>query len=455
MKRRIGMQLILATALALTAIAVTVPTMPTWLALAGQIRSYGVDGRDGVNGRDGRTGRDGRSQSIRADGTPMQVEAGGEPGQDGEDGARGNRPSCPAQPRNVRYDLQAPDGGDGGDGGNGGAGGQGGRITLYYTDPAQLRQVLVEATGGQTGRAGRGGPGTPGCRCVDRSWQVRVCRDGTCETERYRCWDGDHGRDGRDGRDGMPGELGQVWLVNREAPLPAEQPTLTQPLEAFLRQPVALSKHLWDPRQGAGALLAAGSTVADTYYEYVGRVEAEAQIVWQAQRSPTPFLTLSPTASLTDTGSLQLDFPDTYWIAGQTRQDGPLTTYTIDHIVRADEVTELAWGVQSGQGSDFAVTVIDLAGESAFVNTEFELVYRTSNDDPRNNRRMRYQEQFAGPLPAAVITQDQNRFVLNLGQLPISDRHFRPGTQAQVQLRIVRSLGQNSAEQTLAWQGAL
>lgn len=439
----------------LTVTAISVPLAPTLLALADQIYTYGEDGRPGRSGRDGYDGRPGRSQSGRAEGSPIQINAAGEAGQDGEAGARGERPVCPAQPYDVRYHLQAPDGGAGGAGGAGGTGGQGGEVTLYYTDLSQLRQVFVDAGGGRGGRGGRGGVGAAGCRCDDRSWRVEVCRDGNCEEERYSCRDGDVGHYGRDGRQGTSGEIGQVWLINRAEPLLGEQPHYNQPLELFLQQPVGLSRHVWEARSGVGALLAAGSVVNDTYQQYIGRLEARVQLDWQAPRSLTPFISISPSVTLLETGEVQLDFPDVFWVESSISRTDTLTTVTIEQVSRADDVLNLAWGIQTGQGTDFAVTVVDLGRESAYVNTQFELTYRTTDDDPRDNRRVRYEEQFSGPIPSDIVTQEQNRFVLNLGQLPISNRYFRPGTQVQMELRIVRSLGQNSADRILEWQGQL
>lgn len=447
--------------LALAAIAWTTlvpcgdPLLVSLAALADEIRSYGRNGRDGRDGRHGQDGRPGRANTVRVDGTPQTVSTVGRDGADGADGEAGARPSCRAQPRGVRYDLQAPDGGDGGDGGNGGNGGNGGDVTLYYQEAAHLRLVTVDAQGGQPGRSGRGGRGTVGCRCRDRDWRVEVCNGPDCKQERYICRDGDAGRNGRHGRHGQVGQPGQLWLVNQLDPLAPETPTQIQALETFIRQPVALSKNLWERRSGAAALLASGSSVADTYQQYVGRVEGQAQVVWSAERSPTAFLANSPTVTLEPSGDIQWQFPDTLWVDGRSDQVGTLTTYTITAVVRAADVAQLALGSQRGRGDTFQLAVIDLAAESDHLTTEFDLVYRTTNDNPLESRRVRYTTRYDGSLPPEVVTRDNNRFILALGQLPVGDRYFQPGTYAQVDLQIRRSLGANSATQTLTWQGQL
>ncbi len=334
-------------------------------------------------------------------------------------------------------------------------GGRGGDVTLYYTDSTQLRQIQINADGGLGGRGGRGGRGAVGCRCDDRSWRVQVCDDGNCEEERYRCRDGETGRDGRNGRQGESGTLGQIWLVNRADPLPAERPNINQPLETLLQRPLSLSRHLWETRPGAGALLASGSVVDDTYYEYRGRLETQVQLEWQAERSPTQFLGFAPRMTLLETGEVQLDFPAALWVDSRAEVTDGLTTVTIHRIARADNVNNLAWGNQTGHNADLAVTVIDLGRESAYVDTQFEVTYRTTDEDPQNVLRGRYSEQFSGLMPPNLVTQDQNRFVLQLGQLPIRDRYLRPGTRVQIELRIVRSLGTNATDQILEWEGQL
>ncbi len=439
----------------LTAVSLTPWGMTRIAALAAEIRTYGVDGRSGRDGRSGEAGTPGQSRSVLVDGQPQQVFAPGGNGQDGQEGEQGERAQCYSQPQNVRFDLQAPSGGDGGDGGNGGDGGDGGDVTLYYTDLGALRSVLVDARGGQPGRRGRGGRGGDGCRCDRRDWVVQVCQNGTCRDERYVCRDGSSGYSGADGRDGKQGNPGQLWLVNQTTPLPPETPTQTLPLESLLRQPVALSKNIWEARPGAGSLVASGSIVADTYQQYVGRTEAQAQVVWQAARPQTDFARLSSTLSLTETGTVELQFPEGYWVAGQSDRAGDLTTFTVTGVVRAEDATRLAWGSRSGYGKNLTAAVIDTARESAYLTTQFFVTYRTAERAAAGDRRPRFNTQFEGEVPANLVTRDGDRFVLALGKLPISDRDLQQGTPTQIELRVVRSLGSNSAEQTLRWEGEL
>ncbi|MCP2730698.1 hypothetical protein NJ959_19910, partial [Symplocastrum sp. BBK-W-15] len=115
----------------------------SFLLASSQDRDFGDDGRNGTDGRSGRSGRDGENRTIFANGTPVNLELSGESGEDGENGKYGEDADCERQPLNVTRDLRAADGGEGGDGGSGGNGGNGGSVTVYYTNPADLKQIFV------------------------------------------------------------------------------------------------------------------------------------------------------------------------------------------------------------------------------------------------------------------------------------------------------------------------
>ena len=222
-----------------------------------------------------------------------------------------------------------------------------------------------------------------------------------------------------------------------------------------MQRPVALSRNLWEERSGALALLAPSSIVADTYREYVGRVEGRVQIAWDAPRSPNDFFTLAPTAAIQADGNTTVTFPESLWVTGDYQREGDLTTFVVTGAVQASDATRLTWGTIRGRNTDFVAAVIDRAGESDYLNTSFHLTYRTANGDPRNDRRLRYTTQYEGTLPADLVTRNNNRFELALGRLPVSGRHLQGGTHVQMELTIQRSLGGNSATQTLSWQGEL
>ncbi|HZG40589.1 MAG TPA: hypothetical protein VEZ50_18075 [Nodosilinea sp.] len=429
------------------------------LAWAQETRTYGSDGSNGRSGRSGRDGAAGASQTAIADGTPASFSLAGSDGEDGENGENGYRPRCGGQPRNVAYHLRAPDGGAGGEGGRGGSGGSGGNLTVYYGDRAALRQLSVDARGGRFGRGGRGGSGTVGCRCDLRQWDVQTCTgtpgqpDHSCQTTRYSCRDGRSGANGAFGRDGAPGADGQLWIVNQMEPLLPETPALAVGLQTLATQPVRLSRNLWAERSGANALLAPGSRVSDIYREYTGRVEGNVRLDWQAPRPLGAFAGGDVRTEIQPDGALTATFPDNLWAEYTTRRQDDQMVITVTNAVRASDVTRLASGGVQGSGADLKAVVLDLAGESAYLTTQFRVTLRTTVGDPRDNRRPRYVTVYDEVVPAELVSLAGNRFELALGRLPIDRGPLTRGRYAQIDITAVRSLGGNSAQQSISWQG--
>ncbi|MEM1251730.1 MAG: collagen-like protein [Cyanobacteria bacterium P01_H01_bin.21] len=447
--------------LSLTALTASTLTITGWISFAtldicgsaalASTREFGQDARHGRNGRAGRDGRDGSNQTVRANGDPARIDLSGTDGEDGNYGENAEWVRCRRQPRNKRHNLQAADGGNGGHGGNGGRGGNGGTLRVHYADVSNLRQILVTADGGRGGRGGRGGDGTYGCECDDHRWTVEVCNDGTCKEENYRCYDGRDGVDGRHGADGTSGSLGRLVVINQLESLPTANPNQTHTVASLANKTVSLSRNLWETRSGATSLLAPGSTIANEYEAYLGSIDRQFTLDWQAPQ-PAQSFTESVDLTLQSNGQVDIDFPEAYWLLGETIGDETLTTYRVDGIVPVEEVTQLAMGRVDGRSRTFEVNVVDLAQQSDVLETRFEVRYSTSRND---GRRRRYDVAFEGPIPEELVQQDHNRFTLALGRLPIRSQLLSGGTQAEVELKIIRSYGSNSAEQTVTWQGQI
>ncbi|MEA5451319.1 hypothetical protein VB780_22245 [Leptolyngbya sp. CCNP1308] len=429
------------------------------LAWAQDTRTYGSQGSNGRTGRSGRDGTAGASQTTVADGTPASFTLTGSDGEDGENGENGYRPRCGGQPRNVAYHLRAPDGGSGGSGGSGGNGGSGGDLTVYFGDRTALQRLSVDARGGRFGRGGRGGSGALGCRCDWRDWQIQTCTgtpgqaDYSCQNNRYTCRDGRSGSNGAFGRDGAPGADGQLQIVNQLEPLQPETPAIAVGLQTLVNQPVRLSRNLWVEKSGANALLAPGSRVNDIYREYTGRVEGNVSLDWQAPRPLGAFAGGDVRTEIQPDGSLTATFPDNLWADYTTSREADQLTITVTNAVRASDVIRLASGGVQGSDADLKAVVLDLAGESAYLNTQFRLTLRTTDGDPRDNRRPRYVTAYDDVVPAELVSLEGNRFELALGRLPIDRGPLTRGRYAQIEITAVRSLGTNSAEQAISWQG--
>ena len=96
-----------------------------------------------------------------------------------------------------------------------------------------------------------------------------------------------------------------------------------------------------------------------------------------------------------------------------------------------------------GSGANLKAVVLDLASESAYLTTQFRVTLRTTVGDPRDNRRPRYVTVYDDIVPAELA----------LGRLPIDRGPLTQGRYTQIDISAVRSLGGNSAQQSISWQG--
>lgn len=442
------------------------PTAPkavrcAFLEWSAQAEDFGRDGRDGSSGQSGRRGRDGQSQTVFANGSPTNLEMSGEDGSDAYDGDEGDDARCGRQPRDVDRNLNAPNGGKGGNGGNGGDGGNGGSLTVYYSNPADLKQILVRAAGGRGGQAGRGSRGGRGCNCQDRSWERQTCKgtpgspDYSCTTRRFSCSDGRDGTDGRDGSYGRDGSLGSLTLIQRSEALPPDNPTAQVAMTALPDRVFALSKNIFQTRNGAGSLLAPGSVIADQYREFVDRVETSFQVVWNAKRSLTDFSGETVTISLEDDKQVKVAFPEEVWVDGTLSQQGGTSQFVATNVILKKEATQLKRADFSGSSSNLSFAVIDAAGKSDLISTQFRIKYKTSSSNDRFRGDYEYRTRYEGNIPAELVTRNNNRFVVNIGKLPIESRYLSSGLPVEIELVATRSFAGRSAEQKIEWRGEI
>lgn len=305
-------------------------------------RTFGEAGRSGRSGSNGRAGSSRSRLDLRVFAEPTSNSTYDQRGASGEDGTNGNlgehARSCRV-PHRPAYSLVGANGGDGGDGGSGGNGGDGGDVSIYYADPALLKQVAIDASGGQGGRPGQGAAGGDGCECVEPEWVVNFCeweiwqrrsdienaewtlasrettpctgvrgvdeRDnapplptargnnlryqvtyqGVSHTERFRCQDGERGSQGRDGQPGANGSYGEFWLIPQET-IPQERAQHSGQLRDLLGQTTALVKNIWVPRQGLREVLHPASDIPDRYTYLQSTERPQYRLEWTADSSP-------------------------------------------------------------------------------------------------------------------------------------------------------------------------
>jgi hypothetical protein len=124
-------------------------------------------------------------------------------------------------------------------------------------------------------------------------------------------------------------------------------------------------------------------------------------------------------------------------------------------MVHQREVTQLTPGITNKRNREFTLNVIDSAAKSDLLDTQFNVRVRSIGINGRWGGFGNSTTEYEGALPANLVTRDYNRFILNLGGLPIDSDTFRAGAELEVELTITRSLGNRSAQQEIHWTGTV
>lgn len=426
------------------------------VAVANQIVSFGKNGSHGKDGQNGEKGRDSETLTIFADGSPLNLDLSGQNGSGGQSGENGADAMCDNQPINVNYNLWGASGGDGGNGGSGGDGGNGGLLTIYATDKSYLSQISVQAKGGEGGQSGDGGNGGSGCECQQPYWTVESCSGNpgssnySCSTREYRCLDGEVGKNGRSGRGGRSGKLGSLTLINSNQPLPPDRLSASVTMAELKERGFSLSKNIWETKTGAVSLFAQGSIIDDQYLELVERVENSVVLIWNAPQDFTPFRDRTFTVNLQDDRSVAITIPDDLWLETNILPRKNVTELFVFNAIRASEATQLKSNGLSGVGLGLQLELVDEAKKSDLINTSFYLKYSVSNSGEARLRPVSdYINRYEGEIPPQFVRYSDNRFIIDLGQLPIDPKYLEPDRAIQVQLEITRTFANNSAKQTI------
>jgi hypothetical protein len=420
------------------------------VSLAAEVREIGEHGKDGKLGANGQNGRDSDSLTVFADGSPMTLDLTGEDGLPGTDGSKGGNGVCQELPEDPSKNLQNANGGNGGDGGDGGNGGNGGSLTVYTTDKNYLQQIYIITSGGKGGEPGQGGAGGKGCKCPKTYLNREVCSDNNCTTREFKCQDGYDGRTGRSGRVGREGKLGTLTLINLDKPLTADLPSTTITIGELKDRGITLSRNQWESKTGAASLFAPGSIISDRYKELVNRLEHSVLLVWGASQPVSDFA--SEEVSLNLIGKeVKISLPEDIWLETTIQKRENITELLVYNAVSAKNVTRLKSQGISGKGTDLRLSLVDEAGQSDLILTDFSLKYRVSKSAGERNYRplVDYRTQYEGKIPPELIEQNGNNFTLNLGQLPIPPEHLEPGTAIEVRLIANRSFAGKSKEQEI------
>ncbi len=425
--------------------------------LAQAVEDFGQIGANGSVGARGQNGRNSDSLTVFADGSPMTLDLSGENGFAGSDGTEGKKAICGNLAEDIEADLQAANGGNGGDGGDGGNGGNGGALTIYTTDKNYLQDIYVIAAGGEGGEAGKGGMGGVGCKCPTSYWSQQTCtgKPGSskysCTTNEYECRDGFEGRKGREGRQGRSGRLGVLTLINLDKSLAPDQPQTNINVGQLKDRGFTLSRNEWETRTGAASLLAPGSIIGDEYQELIARHEHTVLLVWDAPQPVGEFAAQRVTLQLEGDNQARVTFPEDMWLETSELGRDTITEIFVFNAVLEDDVTKLKSEGITGTGEELKLNLIDRAKKSDIITTDFKVKYRVSKstEEARFRRVFDYRTKYEGEIPASLITQNGDRFTLDIGKLPMAKELLETNTAIEIQLTANRSFAGNSKQQKI------
>ncbi len=386
-----------------------------------------------LSGSDGYAGADGKSRSHYGD--------------DDDDSTT----SCSNhEVGKAAKNITMSSGANGEAGGNGGPGGNGGNLTIYYQNRSDLKQIFVDASPGRGGPGGRGGRGSRGCRCPQSDWKV----DG----KTYHCTNGKRGSRGLNGSPGADGRMGQLRLIAGTTPIAGDNPFSRMTLEklATSTKPISLSLNRWDRQRGALSLLQANSRIDDEYLEYRDRLEKTATVQWRSKSALSDYGSQLASLTLQNNGKIGFEFDDQQlWSVVEQVDSSKGTAVAIDAVVHQRDALRLTPGITDQRDRNFTLAVIDSGAKSDVVSTQFAVTIKTSNSYGRPGAFGNFTTHYEGVVPAAAVKRDYNRFLLNLGSLPVPEDTFKTGNDVEVEIKIVRSLGSRSATQTIDWSGTV
>ncbi len=246
-------------------------------------------------------------------------------------------------------------------------------------------------------------------------------------------------------------------MINSNQPLLEDQTSASVSFKQLKENGYTLSKNAWEIKNGARSILAANSTVQDQYRYLVSRSEHSFLIVWNTTRPFERFADQIVTLKLKDGPKPEIDYkiPDEVWIDAKEENRGNRTDLIVYNALLKKEAVQLEIVKLVGKESDLKLVVVDNANVSDLVNTEWQVVIKTSRSDPRFRATEDYVTRYQGSVPIKLIENKGNLFTLNLGQLQLNTKELRNGVGILIKLKVKRLMGNYSAEQSLKYENLL
>ena len=258
-------------------------------------------------------------------------------------------------------------------------------------------------------------------------------------TEHYyvtrHCQDGRPGHIGRDGYHGQNGRVGKVTVIPRSKALEPVRPRGMAPISS-IQSTFALSKNVWSEKAGALSLFGPGSVISDTYRFWEGRIDRTISFHWEATEYQPNELAGHVSFHVTDF-NISYAFPNDLWVVAEETTNGDHTEVRIKHVAKEEDLQKLKVVDITGSGTGTVLEILDEAGISEFVDSEF---YIESDWNKTIGDRKDY-KQWVEPQ---YVQRVGNRFYIAIGKLPIKEKYLKHGKDLELELTVRRSLGSKS-----------
>lgn len=261
------------------------------------------------------------------------------------------------------------------------------------------------------------------------------------------------------GRNGKRGKVGKLSIVNRGDALPKVTPEQKVRIRELTDSTVTVSQNIWKFRQGGSQLLASGSIIDDLYQEFDRQIERSVQLVLQSPLDLDSLSKEKATVSLSNTGKVNISFPEDILVKGDLVEDGNISKFVVEQAISKKEATKLQISQVNLSKSEKRILLVDVAGKSDIVSTNFKITYKSKDPAVRfsrfNRDRYDFKTVYQGDILSETVTSDRRNFTIDISQIPIPSEYLQTKVPIKIELVAVRSLGDKSVEQKMSWQGEI
>ena len=246
-----------------------------------------------------------------------------------------------------------------------------------------------------------------------------------------------------------------MTLIQNYTSIPSENPSKRVTVAELQNQNITLSKNIWRSQSGLLSKLAAGSRVPNNYTEYVEFAEVPVSLTWQASQPQQSFNNALFDLQLENNRQVSVQQVGDLWLDYDVIAEGNGRKVTVKRAIAKSDATQLIRQGMTGQGRDLKMTLVDLGQYSDWIDTDFQVIYRTRDSKPEFREGYTYTSRYEADLDAAYFEKNGEEFLLHLGDLPINFKYLQSGTGVEIEIKATRSFADNSTTQTILWTGIL